>query len=124
MFGGRFCEGLPQPIEAKGGGEINHESKPLAKIPFKTLFRLSLKLAGMTGTAKTEEDEFRKIYGLDVVVVPTNRPMVRKDQPDVIYKRAEHKYRGIAAEVLRLYSRQQPGLGGTRSIEMSEKVSE
>jgi len=77
----------------------------------------------MTGTAKTEEDEFRKIYGLDVVMVPTNRPMVRKDMADVIYKSQEHKFRGIAAEILGLYSRQQPVLVGTRSIDMSEKVS-
>jgi preprotein translocase subunit SecA len=124
MFGRRYSDGLHQAIEAKEGVPIKHESQTLATITFQNLFRLYLKLAGMTGTAKTEEDEFRKIYGLDVVVVPTNRPMVRKDQPDVIYKRAEHKYRGIAAEVLRLFARQQPVLVGTRSIEMSEKVSE
>jgi preprotein translocase subunit SecA len=123
MFGRRYSDGLHQAIEAKEGVEIKHESQTLATITFQNLFRLYLKLAGMTGTAKTEEDEFRKIYGLDVVVVPTNKPMIRKDNPDTIYKLAEHKYRGVAAEILRLYARQQPVLVGTRSIEMSEKVS-
>ncbi len=123
MFGRRYSDGLHQAIEAKEGVEIKHESQTLATITFQNLFRLYLKLAGMTGTAKTEEDEFRKIYGLDVVMVPTNMPMVRKDQPDVIYKRVEHKFRGVAAEILRLYVKQQPVLVGTRSIEQSEKVS-
>jgi preprotein translocase subunit SecA len=124
MFGRRYSDGLHQAIEAKENVEIKNESQTLATITFQNLFRLYLKLAGMTGTAKTEEDEFRKIYSLDVVVVPTNRPMIRKDQPDVIYKVAEHKFRGIAWEILRLWSKQQPVLVGTRSIEMSEKVSE
>src|SRR5207249_3136263 len=123
MFGRRYSDGLHQAIEAKEGVEIKHESQTLATITFQNLFRLYLKLAGMTGTAKTEEDEFRKIYGLDVVMVPTNKPMIRKDQADIIYKRAEHKFRGIAAEILRLNVKQQPVLVGTRSIEMSEKVS-
>ncbi|MBM3494658.1 MAG: preprotein translocase subunit SecA, partial [Armatimonadetes bacterium] len=123
MFGRRYSDGLHQAIEAKEDVEIKHESQTLATITFQNLFRLYLKLAGMTGTAKTEEDEFRKIYGLDVVVVPTHRPMIRRDNPDVIYKLAEHKYRGIAAEILRLYAKQQPVLVGTRSIEMSERVS-
>ncbi|MGC8667555.1 MAG: preprotein translocase subunit SecA [Chthonomonadales bacterium] len=123
MFGRRYSDGLHQAIEAKEGVPIKHESQTLATITFQNLFRLYLKLAGMTGTAKTEEDEFRKIYGLDVVVVPTNKPMIRIDHPDVIYKKQEHKFRGIAAEILRLYAKQQPVLVGTRSIEMSEKVS-
>ena len=124
MFGRRYSDGLHQAIEAKEGVPIKHESQTLATITFQNLFRLYLKLAGMTGTAKTEEDEFRKIYGLDVVVVPTNKPMIRIDHPDVIYKKQEHKFRGIAAEILRLYAKQQPVLVGTRSIEMSEKVSD
>jgi preprotein translocase subunit SecA len=124
MFGRRYSDGLHQAIEAKEGVPIKHESQTLATITFQNLFRLYLKLAGMTGTAKTEEDEFRKIYGLDVVMVPTNRPNIRKDLPDVIYKRHEHKLRGIAAEILGLYARQQPVLVGTRSIDMSEKVSD
>jgi preprotein translocase subunit SecA len=123
MFGRRWSDGLHEAIEAKEGIAIKHESQTMATITFQNLFRLYLKLAGMTGTAKTEEDEFRKIYGLDVVVVPTNKPMIRVDRPDKIYKNVEHKFRGIAAEILRLYARQQPVLVGTRSIEMSEKVS-
>ncbi len=123
MFGRRYSDGLHQAIEAKEGVPVKHESQTLATITFQNLFRLYLKLAGMTGTAKTEEDEFRKIYGLDVVMVPTNRPMVRKDMADIIYKSQEHKFRGIAAEILGLYARQQPVLVGTRSIDMSEKVS-
>jgi preprotein translocase subunit SecA len=92
-------------------------------ITFQNLFRLYDKLAGMTGTAKTEEDEFRKIYGLDVVCIPTHRPMRRKDHPDVVYKTMEAKLRGVAWEILRLYTKQQPVLVGTRSVEMSEVVS-
>ena len=123
MFGRRYSDGLHEAIEAKENVAIKHESQTLATITFQNLFRLYRKLSGMTGTAKTEEDEFRRIYGLDVVVVPTNRPMIRRDQPDVVYKTSEHKYRGIAAEILRLYTKQQPVLVGTRSIEMSELVS-
>ncbi len=123
MFGRRYSDGLHEAIEAKEGVQIKHESQTLATITFQNLFRLYLKLAGMTGTAKTEEDEFRKIYGLDVVVVPTNKPMIRADHKDIIYKVGEHKYRGIAEQILRLWGKQQPVLVGTRSIEMSEKVS-
>src|SRR5205085_7600123 len=104
MFGRRYSDWLHQAIEAKEGMEIKHESQTIATITFQNLFRLYLKLAGMTGTAKTEEYEFRKIYGLDVVVVPTNKPMIRKDQPDRIYKNAEHKRRGVAAEIHRVWA--------------------
>ncbi len=124
MFGRRFSEGLHQALEAKEGVAVQRESQTVAVITFQNLFRLYGKLGGMTGTAKTEEDEFRKIYGLDVVTVPTHRPMIRIDQQDTIYKTAEAKYRGIAWEILRLHSKQQPVLVGTRSIEMSETVSE
>jgi len=123
MFGRRYSDGLHQAIEAKEHVEIKNESQTLATITFQNYFRLYSKLAGMTGTAKTEEDEFRKIYALDVVQVPTNRPVIRQDHADVIYKSVEHKLRGIAAEILRLYCKQQPVLVGTRSIEMSERVS-
>ncbi len=123
MFGRRYSDGLHQALEAKEHVEIKHESQTLATITFQNYFRLYSKLAGMTGTAKTEEDEFRKIYALDVVQVPTNKPVIRQDHPDVIYKTQEHKMRGIAAEILRLYCKQQPVLVGTRSVEMSEKVS-
>ncbi len=123
MFGRRYSDGLHQAIEAKEHVEVKNESQTLATVTFQNYFRLYPKLSGMTGTAKTEEDEFRKIYALDVVQVPTNKPPQRLDHADVIYKSEEHKLRGIAAEILRIYSKQQPVLVGTRSIEMSERVS-
>ena len=123
MFGRRYSDGLHQAIEAKEGVKIEHESQTLATITYQNYFRLYTKLCGMTGTAKTEEDEFRKIYGLDVVAIPTNKPMIRQDFPDVIYKSEESKIRGIILEILRLHSHKQPVLVGTRSIEMSERVS-
>ncbi|MBX3120007.1 MAG: preprotein translocase subunit SecA [Fimbriimonadaceae bacterium] len=123
MFGRRLSDGLHQALEAKEKVPVQRESQTIAVITFQNLFRLYNKLSGMTGTAKTEEDEFRKIYGLDVVTVPTHRPMIRKDQPDIIFKSEEAKFRGIAWEILRLYTKQQPVLVGTRSIEMSERVS-
>lgn len=123
MFGRRFSDGLHQALEAKEGVPVQRESQTVAVITFQNLFRMYNKLSGMTGTAKTEEDEFRKIYGLDVVAIPTHRPMVRKDQEDVVYKSMDAKFRGIAREVLRLFTKQQPILIGTRSIEMTEKVS-
>lgn len=123
MYGRRFSEGLHQALEAKEGVPVQRESQTVAVITFQNLFRLYNKLAGMTGTAKTEEDEFRKIYGLDVVTVPTYRNNIRIDQPDIVYKTEEAKFRGVAWELLRLNTKQQPVLVGTRSIEMSEKVS-
>ena len=123
MFGRRFSDGLHQALEAKEGVQVQRESQTVATITFQNLFRLYEKLAGMTGTAKTEEDEFRKIYGLDVVSVPTHRPSQRTDRSDSIYKTHEAKFRAIAWEIIRLYSKQQPVLVGTRSIEMSETVS-
>lgn len=123
MFGRRYSDGLHQALEAKEGIKPEAESQTLATITYQNYFRLYHKLAGMTGTAKTEEEEFRKIYGLDVVIVPTNKPMVRKDHPDIIYKSEEAKFRGITLEILGLHVRKQPVLVGTRSIEMSERVS-
>lgn len=123
MFGRRYSDGLHQALEAKEGVQVQRESQTVAVITFQNLFRMYNKLSGMTGTAKTEEDEFRKIYGLDVVVVPTHRPMVRKDQEDIVYKSMDAKFRGMARELLRLYTKQQPVLVGTRSIEMTEQVS-
>jgi preprotein translocase subunit SecA len=123
MYGRRYSDGLHQALEAKEGVTVQRESQTIATITFQNLFRLYNKLAGMTGTAKTEEDEFRKIYGLDVVTIPTHRNMIRVDQPDIIYKTLEAKFRGIAWEILRLYTKQQPVLVGTRSVEMSEMVS-
>ncbi|MBS1709568.1 MAG: preprotein translocase subunit SecA [Armatimonadetes bacterium] len=123
MFGRRFSDGLHQALEAKERVPVQRESQTVAVITFQNLFRMYNKLAGMTGTAKTEEDEFRKIYGLDVVSIPTNRPMLRDDQEDVVYKSMDAKFRGIGRELLRLYAKQQPVLVGTRSIEMTETVS-
>ena len=123
MFGRRYSDGLHQAIEAKEHVEVKNESQTLATITFQNYFRLYSKLAGMTGTAKTEEDEFRKIYALDVVIVPTNKDVIRLDHPDLIFKAEEPKMRGIAAEILRIYCKEQPVLVGTRSIEMSERVS-
>ncbi len=123
MHGRRFSDGIHQALEAKEGVPIKQESQTIAVVTFQNYFRLYQKLAGMTGTAKTEEEEFRKIYGMDVVCIPTHRPMIRVDHPDVVYKNMEAKLRGIALEILRLYTKQQPVLVGTRSIEMSEVVS-
>ncbi len=123
MFGRRWSDGLHQAVEAKEGVEIESESQTYATITFQNYFRLYTKLSGMTGTAKTEEEELRKVYALDVLTVPTNKPMVRKDQPDVIFKTREAKLRGITQELLRLYSIQQPVLVGTRNIESSEQLS-
>jgi preprotein translocase subunit SecA len=124
MFGRRYNDGLHQAIEAKEGVKIEEENQTVATITLQNYFRLYKKLAGMTGTAKTEEGEFRKIYGMDVVVIPTNRPMVRKDLSDVIYKTEEMKFRGIIQEVMQLHAHQQPVLVGTRSIEVSEQLSQ
>jgi preprotein translocase subunit SecA len=124
MFGRRYSDGLHQAIEAKEGVTIEEETQTVATITIQNYFRLYHKLAGMTGTAKTEENEIRKIYGMDVVVVPTNLPMIRKDQSDVIYKTEEQKYRALVLEILQKHVLGQPILVGTRSIEVSERLSE
>ncbi|MBC7327591.1 preprotein translocase subunit SecA [bacterium] len=123
MFGRRYSDGLHQAIEAKERVRVQQESQTIAVTSFQNLFRLYKKLAGMTGTAKTEEAEFRKIYGLDVVVIPTHKPMIRKDLPDRVYKTQEAKYRGIVEEIIQRHHKGQPLLVGTRSIEVSEKLS-
>ncbi|MHB9129485.1 MAG: preprotein translocase subunit SecA [Armatimonadota bacterium] len=124
MYGRRYSEGLHQAIEAKEGVKVERESQTLATITFQNFFRLYEKLSGMTGTAKTEEQEFIKIYGLPAAVIPTHRPVTRKDHPDMVFKTEEAKFRGIIGEILQCESRQQPVLVGTRSIEVSERVSE
>ena len=124
MFGRRYSDGLHQAIEAKEGVKIERESQTLATITFQNYFRMYKKLAGMTGTAKTEEQEFRKIYGLDVIVIPTHQPMVRTDHPDVIYKTKRAKYRAAVAEIAELHTKGQPVLVGTTSIAQSEALSE
>lgn len=123
MFGRRFSEGLHQAIEAKEGVRIERESQTLATITFQNYFRMYDKLAGMTGTAATEEEEFRKIYGLDVVVVPTHKPMIRHDFPDAIYRTEQGKFTASVEEIVECYERGQPVLVGTISIEKSEILS-
>ncbi len=124
MYGRRYSEGLHQSIEAKEGVKIEHESQTLATITFQNYFRLYDKLAGMTGTAKTEEQEFRKIYGLDVIVIPTNKTMIRTDFSDVVYKSENAKFEAIVDEIIDCHKRGQPVLVGTRSIEKSERLSQ
>ncbi|NLY76544.1 MAG: preprotein translocase subunit SecA [Tissierellia bacterium] len=123
MYGRRYSDGLHQAIEAKEGLNIRSESKTLATITFQNYFRMYEKLAGMTGTAKTEEDEFKEIYGMDVVEIPTNKPVIRKDYPDVVYKTESAKYRAIVEEIKEKNKIGQPVLVGTISIENSEKLS-
>ena len=124
MFGRRYSEGLHQAIEAKEGVNIEKESQTLATITFQNYFRMYKKLAGMTGTAKTEEDEFRGIYGMDVVQIPTNKPVIRVDKPDVVYRTQMGKYKAVADMVAERHAVGQPVLVGTVSIEISELLSE
>ncbi len=123
MYGRRYSDGLHQAIEAKEGLEVQRESQTLATITFQNYFRMYDKLAGMTGTAKTEEQEFVKIYGLPVLQVPTNKPIQRKDLPDVIFKNKRGKYKAVVREVERRHATGQPILIGTTSIEQSEELS-
>ncbi|MCK8828114.1 preprotein translocase subunit SecA [Natroniella acetigena] len=123
MSGRRFSDGLHQAIEAKEGVKIQRESQTLASITFQNFFRMYDKLAGMTGTAETEESEFDEIYELDVVVVPTNEPVIREDLPDVIYKTEEAKFNAVVKDIKKRYKKGQPTLVGTVSIENSEKLS-
>jgi len=124
MPGRRWSDGLHQAIEAKENLKIAEENQTLATITFQNYFRLYNKLAGMTGTAATEAEEFWKIYGLDVVVVPTNKPLRRTNYPDVIYKTEKEKFEAVVREIEALYKAGRPVLVGTRSIENSEKLSE
>ena len=123
MEGRRYSDGLHQALEAKEGVKIEKENQTLASITFQNYFRMYDKLAGMTGTADTEAPEFKKIYDLDVVVIPTHREMVRIDYPDVIYKNEKAKYRNIVKEIKELHAKGQPILVGTISIDVSEKIS-
>ena len=119
----RYSEGLHQAIEAKEGVQIRQESKTLASISYQNFYKLYDFLAGMTGTAYTEKEEFQRIYGLDVVRVPTYKPIIRKDNPDLIYKTKEAKYRAIVDKITELYKKGQPVLVGTPTIEVSERLS-
>ncbi len=123
MFGRRFNEGLHQAIEAKEHVKVEHESKTLATITFQNYFRLYEKLSGMTGTAMTEEQEFREIYDLDVIEIPTNRPMIRIDNPDVVYTTENGKFNAVIEQILACHEKGQPVLVGTISIEKSEVLS-
>ncbi len=123
MYGRRYNEGLHQAIEAKEHVTVARESKTLATITFQNYFRLYDKLSGMTGTAMTEEEEFGTIYNLDIVEIPTNRPLARVDQPDLVYKTKEGKYKAVVEQIKECHAKGQPVLVGTVSIEISELVS-
>ncbi len=123
MDGRRFNDGLHQAIEAKEGVKVMRESKTIATITYQNFFRLYSKLSGMTGTALTEEDEFREIYKLDVIEVPTNKPVIRKDHPDVVYKTEKGKFNAVIDQIIKCHEKGQPVLVGTVSIEKSEYLS-
>ena len=123
MIGRRYSEGLHQAIEAKEGVTVARESKTLATITFQNYFRMYKKLSGMTGTAMTESEEFREIYGLDVVEIPTNKPVIRDDMPDIVYKNERGKFHAVIDEIVEAHAKNQPVLVGTVSIEKSEVLS-
>ena len=123
MFGRRYSDGLHQAIEAKEGVKVERESKTLATITFQNYFRMYKKLSGMTGTAQTEEQEFRAIYNLDVIVIPTNKPMQRVDLPDVVYKNEQGKFNAVVENIVECHKKGQPVLVGTITIEKSEELS-
>ncbi len=124
MFGRRYSEGLHQAIEAKEGLKIQRESKTLATVTFQNYFRMYKKLAGMTGTAKTEEEEFKAIYKMDVVQIPTNRDILREDLPDAVYKSSKGKFNAVVEDIIERHASKQPILVGTVSIENSEILSQ
>jgi len=124
MKGRRYSDGLHQAIEAKEGLKIQNESMTLASITFQNYFRMYKKLAGMTGTAKTEEEEFRNIYNMDVIAIPTNNPIVRDDRPDMIYKTMEGKFNAVVEEIRKRHETGQPVLVGTVAVETSELISQ
>ena len=123
MFGRRYSDGLHQAIEAKEGVEVRSEDQTLASITFQNYFKMYKKLCGMTGTAATEEREFREIYNVDVVIIPTHRPIARQDLPDLVYRDEPAKFRAVVQDIIETNAKQRPILVGTRSIEQSEKLS-
>jgi preprotein translocase subunit SecA len=123
MKGRRYSDGLHQAIEAKEGLQIHKESMTLATITFQNYFRMYQKLAGMTGTAKTEEEEFRNIYNMDVIVIPTNKPIAREDRPDLVFKTMQGKFRAVVEEIKARHQKGQPVLVGTVAVETSELIS-
>ena len=124
MKGRRYSDGLHQAIEAKENVKIQEESKTQATITYQNFFRMYKKLAGMTGTAKTEEEEFREIYNMQVIAIPTNRPVIRKDRPDVLYPNLDSKYAAVVDEIKERHAKGQPVLVGTVAVESSERLSE
>src|SRR5690606_10110363 len=124
LTGRRWSDGLHQAVEAKEGVPVQRENQTLASITFQNLFRMYGKLSGMTGTADTEAFEFNSIYGLEVVVIPTHRPMIRVDHPDAVFLNRAGKYRAVVAELKEAHARNQPVLVGTTSIEVSEMLSQ
>ena len=123
MQGRRYSDGLHQAIEAKEGVKIQEESKTQATITFQNFFRMYKKLAGMTGTAKTEEEEFREIYNMQVITIPTNRPLIRKDNPDILYPTLSSKFAAVVNEIKERHAKGQPVLVGTVAVESSERLS-
>lgn len=123
MTGRRFGEGLHQALEAKENVKVENENQTLASITFQNFFKMYEKIAGMTGTAATEAEEFKKIYNLDVMVIPTHKLMIREDMPDVIYQTKKEKYDAVIREIIELYKKKQPVLVGTISIDVSEEIS-
>ena len=123
MQGRRFSDGLHQAIEAKEGVEIQEENKTMANITYQNLFRMYNKLAGMTGTAKTEQEEFREIYNMETISIPTNKPVIRKDEPDLLYPTLESKFAAVVKRIKRLHEKGQPILVGTVAVETSEYLS-
>ena len=124
MPGRRWSDGLHQAIEAKEGVNVEEENQTLATVTFQNYFRMYKKLSGMTGTADTEAAEFHEIYKLDVTVIPTNKPIKRKDQPDLVYKNEAGKFRAVAEDIEDCHERGQPVLVGTVSVEKSEVVAD
>ena len=124
MEGRRYSDGLHQAIEAKEGVKIQEESKTQATITYQNFFRMYKKLAGMTGTAKTEEEEFREIYNMEVITIPTNRPIARKDLPDILYPTLDSKFEAVVKEIKERHAKGQPVLAGTVAIESSERLSQ
>lgn len=124
MDGRRYSDGLHQAIEAKEGVEIEDETKTMATITFQNYFRMYKKLAGMTGTAKTEEEEFREIYNIQVIQIPTNRPIIRDDRPDLLYPTLESKFNAVVEDIKERYHKGQPVLVGTVAVETSELLSD
>jgi len=123
LHGRRYSDGLHQALEAKEGVRIQQESKTLASITFQNYFRMYWKLSGMTGTAKTEEEEFYKVYGLETLVIPTNKPIARQDKPDLLFKNEKGKFEYVVQYIEELHKTGQPILVGTVSVDKSEYLS-